>query len=477
LDLRAGANGLRFPVVTVSGVALLFAMSCLLPSLRSRGLWIAFLFALGWSGCGDRERSGSETAAVPAVRPPTVAPVQPDSSYPVILGIDVLEADGFAAIKGKKIGLLTHPAGVNRTGEHTLDVLRRAPGVKIVALFAPEHGLYGEEKAAANVADTFDRRAGLPVYSLHGDNRKPTKEQLAGLDALVIDLQDIGVRSYTFNVVMRYAMDSCFLHGVEVIVLDRPNPLGGVKVSGPILDESLRKNNGVGAFPMPYVHGLTMGELARWAADVPGILDGVSEELRVKGRLTVVPMRGWRRSMRWPETGLRYVPTSPNIPDFEAVVGYAMVGLGCIGSGFWHGIGTPYPFRWFTYPGKTGVQLEKDLQALRVPGLRFRPTILTDPQGARLNGVYAEISNWDAWDPTELSFQLMRLACRYRSPNPFSTLDAKEERTFKIHVGSLAWWDALRRDGARVDLQVWLKNWRAQADAYREQTRKYWLYD
>jgi uncharacterized protein YbbC (DUF1343 family) len=428
------------------------------------------------AGCGDRREtapSASPLAAVPPIATVS-APAAPDALYPVILGIDVLEANGFAAVRGKRIGVLSHPAGVNRTGEHTIDILRRAPDTRIVALFAPEHGLYGTEKASAHVADTVDARTGLPVYSLHGDNRKPTRRQLEGLDALVIDLQDIGVRSYTFNVVMRYAMDSCFQHGVEVIVLDRPNPLGGLKVSGPILDDELR--SGVGAFPIPYVHGLTLGELARFAAGAPGVLEGVPEEIRRQGRLTVVPMRGWRRSMRWPETGLPFVPTSQNVPDFEAVIGYAMVGLGCLETGFWHGIGTPYPFRWFTFPGKTSEQLLKDLRALQLPGLHFRSVTATHAGGKPVQGVYVEIRDWERWEPTELSFQLMRLACRYQ-PNPFSGRSDKEGRTFNIHVGSVAWWKALRTNGARTDVEAWLRRWKQEAAVYRERTRKYWLYE
>src|SRR5215217_5291614 len=219
-------------------------------------------------------------APVLELPPPPV--IKPAPIFPVMLGIDVLESEGFAAVKGKRIGLLTHPAGVNRRGTSTIDVLRRATNTKLVALFAPEHGLYGTEKASTNIADTIDRRTGLPVYSLHGQNRKPTKAQLKELDALVIDLQDIGVRSYTFNVVMRYAMDSCFLNGVEVIILDRPNPLGGLKVDGPLLDRELM--SGVGAFRVPYVHGLTIGELARMAATTPRVLD-IPDEVRLKGKL------------------------------------------------------------------------------------------------------------------------------------------------------------------------------------------------
>ncbi|MEO6567356.1 MAG: DUF1343 domain-containing protein [Opitutaceae bacterium] len=402
-----------------------------------------------------------------------IAPSIPQVLLPVMLGIDVLEADGFAAVKGKTIGLLTHPAGVNRRGELTIDVLRRAPQTKLLKLFAPEHGLYGTEKAGANVVDTIDGRTGLPVFSLHGENRKPTAAQLAGLDALVIDLQDIGVRSYTFNVVMRYAMDACFTHGVEVIVLDRPNPLGGLKVDGPSLDREWM--SGVGAFCMPYVYGLTLGELARFAANEPGVLE-VPASLRAKGRVTVVPMRGWRRSMLWPDTGLTFVPTSQYVRNFEAVVGYAMVGLGCESSGFSHGLSSAYPFRLLTFKNKSAAQIYRDLMALNVSGVGYRIETSRDSRGQPATGVFVEVTDWEKWNPTELSFELMRLACRYNPPNPFAKLTAEQARAFKIHVGSTAWWNALRNEGTSVNVSAWERGWNAQAGRWQESTRKYWLY-
>ena len=405
------------------------------------------------------------TSALPT-RP---APVD----YPVLPGIDVLAADGFAAVRGKRIGLLTHPAGVDRAGRSTIDILFHAPGVKLVALFAPEHALSGTVKASVNFGDERHGPTGLPIYSLHGANRQPTPAQLKGLDALVIDLQDIGVRSYTFNVVMRYAMDSCFQQGVEVIVLDRPNPLGGLKVDGPHLDSQWM--SGVGAFRIPYVHGLTMGELATMAARAPGVLD-VSEEVRKKGRLTVIPMRGWRRSMRWAETGLKFAPTSPLVQDFPAVVGYAMIGLGCEYSGFKHGAGKEYPFRALSFKGRKPAQLKADLEALKIPGLAYRIVTVPDAQGRPGSALYVDVVDWAAWQPTRLSFELMRLACRYDPPNPFAKLGPKEIRSFNIHVGSQAWWDALRRDGAKVDLEAFEADWAKRCAIYREQTRQYWLY-
>jgi uncharacterized protein YbbC (DUF1343 family) len=432
---------------------------------------------LGLFGCTASPPVAPTPAPRPIVNlpiePPPPPVVKPAPTFPVMLGIDVLEADGFAAVKGKRIGLLTHPAGVNRRGVSTIDVLRRAPNTKLIALFAPEHGLYGNEKASTNIPDSIDRRTGLPVYSLHGQNRKPTKAQLKELDALVIDLQDIGVRSYTFNVVMRYAMDSCFLYGVEVIILDRPNPLGGLKVDGPLLDRELM--SGVGAFRIPYVHGLTMGELARMAAMTPRVLD-VPEEVRVKGRLTVVPMRGWRRDMRWSETGLTFVPTSQLVTDFAAVIGYAMVGLGCEGNRFSHGLGTAYPYRGIAFPGKTPEQLQKDLSALRLPGIKFSKVSVTDRRGQPTTGVFVEVTDWADWNPTDLSFHMMALACRYDPPNPFAKLNDAQMRSFNIHVGSQAWGAALRAEGARIDVDAWTRRWREQARAYQAETKRFWIY-
>lgn len=409
-------------------------------------------------------------------RPP--APVRPLFVPPVLdsqlqLGIDVLESQGFALLRGKRVGLLTHPAGVNRFGVATVDVLRRSPRVKLVCLFAPEHGIYGNEAASVNVEDTVDRRTGLPVYSLHGKNRKPTREQLRTIDVLVVDLQDIGVRSYTYAVTMRYALEACFQSGVEVVVLDRPNPLGGLKVDGPILDREWM--SGVGAFPVPYVHGLTMGELARFAVSTPGVMD-VPENIRTRGCLNVVAMRGWRRDMRWPDTGLNFIPTSPAICDFGSVVGYAMVGLGCQETGFSHSMGQPYSFQIVSAGGKSPDQLLRDLQALRLPGLWYQKITQADSRGRPVGGVLVQVTDWSAWNPTELSFHLMRLACRYRSANIYPGFNGMQSSKFNRHVGSTAWWNALRRDGARVDVEGFIRDWRNRARLYQEASRRVWLY-
>lgn len=434
---------------------------------------------LGCSSAASRPPTPATTSrATPAVvvkpPPPSAPAVQPAVIFPVMLGIDVLESEGFAAVKGKRIGLLTHSAGVNRRGVSTIDVLRRAPTVKLVALFGVEHGLYGDLPAEKIYPDHIDRRTGLQVFSLYsGRTRKPTKAQLKGLDALVIDLQDIGVRSYTYVSAMKLAMEACFENGVEVIVLDRPNPLGGFKVDGPSLDAEWVSY--VGAFRVPYVHGLTIGELALMAAKAPGVL-AVSDAARQKGRLTIVPMRGWRRAMRWPETGLTFVSTSPYVPDFAACMGYAMTGLGCYLGGFRHGIGDQYPFRGLSHLTVKSEILEHELVALHLPGLQFRRVSAPGKNGKPTTGIYIEVVDWDAWHPTELSFHLMKLACRLEPRNPFAAASLADASGFLRHMGSTAFFNALKRDGAKVDIESFLAEWRRRAQIYQQQIKRYWLY-
>ena len=455
-----------------------------LPRKFPNGLSLVFAL-LGLFGCSASTPAPrpAPQAVLPSINiPQPAAPVAPAEPFPVMLGIDVLESQGFAAVQGKRIGLLTHPAGVNRHGISTVDVLRRAPGVKLVALFGVEHGINGEFPASQNYNDYVDKRTGLKVFSLYdGKTGRPTKAQLKGIDAMVIDLQDIGVRSYTFAVRMKYAIEGCFENGVEVIVLDRPNPLGGLKVSGPLLDAKFM--SGVGAYRVPYVHGLTIGELARMARDElpPGGL-AVSDAARARGKLTIIPMRGWHRAMRWPDTGLTFVGTSQLVQTYEATVGYAMVGLGSswnkfINPGFSHGIGNEYPFRGLGYNGRNTDVLLQDLNALKVSGVAFRKVSVANKTGQPTPGVYVDIVDWAAWDPTELSFDLMRLNCRLRGTNPFAQLNTENARTINIHVGSDAWWTALKRDGAKVDVEGFLKTWRAQDEIYQAQSRKYWLYN
>lgn len=282
----------------------------------------------------------------------------------VQLGSEVLVASGFRELQGKRVGLITNPSGVGRNGESTIDLLRRAPGVKLSALFGPEHGVNGDVKAGESVSGKTDRRTGLPVHSLYGGPRKPTPTMLQGLDALVYDLQDTGVRSYTFISTMGLAMEACAEAGIEFIVLDRPNPIGGLRVEGPMVEEGFRSF--VGRWDVPYVYGMTCGELAR--------MINAEGWIAKPCRLTVVPMRGWRRSMVWRETGIPWVPTSPNIPRAESPLYYASTGLfGEIAGGSGVSIGTRFdrPFEIVAAPWLDGAKLGRRLNSIGLAGVTF----------------------------------------------------------------------------------------------------------
>jgi uncharacterized protein YbbC (DUF1343 family) len=439
--------------------------------------WPALLLAFV-TAFGGVAGAATPPAAVPQFKI-EIAPATPATSR-VMLGIDVLEANGFAELRGKKVGLLTHPAGVDRTGRSTIEVLRHAPGVKLVALFGPEHGIRGDAAANADVANSVDAATGLPVFSLFGGTRKPTKPMLRGIDVFVIDLQDIGSRSYTFTSAMRRALEGCFENDVEVIVLDRPNPLGGVKVAGPLLDVAWSHQNYVGAFRVPYVHGLTIGELARMTKGAPS--PDFPDAIRQRGKLTVIPMRGWDRTMRWPETGLKWVPTSGLLPDWEAVQGYPMVGLATFWDpprmdiGFRHGLGPNFPYRGLSFKGVSLDVLERELRALDVPGVRFRRVQTVDRQGQPMAGMYVDIVDYEAWQPTELNVHLMKLACRLGGANPFTAAPGRNFDLFLRHLGSAAFLAALAHDGANLDARAWMRRWQEEAAIYRRQSRKYWLY-
>lgn len=290
----------------------------------------------------------------------------------VQLGIDVLAAQDFAPLKGRRVGLVTNQTGVNSSGTKTRIVLRK--NVNLVALYSPEHGLDGTIGAGKYVASRTDRATGLPVWSLYGPTRKPTAEMLKGVDVLVFDMQDIGVRSYTYISTMAKCMEACGENGVEFVVLDRPNPLGGQRVEGPMIEERWRSF--VGQLPVPYLHGMTAGELA-----------GMANAKGWTGRrckLTVVPMRGWQRGMTWSDTGLSWVQTSPNIPHASSVAYYAATSIygSLTGSAFDVGIGTGAPFE---MAGAAGVNGKSFTARLREAGIPASPYARSEFGGARLS--------------------------------------------------------------------------------------------
>lgn len=289
-------------------------------------------------------------------------------------GIDVLASHGFDALRGKRVGLITNQTGVNAAGTKTRLVLKKAPGVQLVALFAPEHGLEGTVEAAKYIPNRKDSATGLTVYSLYGPTRKPTAEMLRGLDALVFDMQDIGVRSYTYISTMAKAMEAAGEAGIEFIVLDRPNPLGGERVEGPGVEDQWRSF--IGQLPTPYIHGMTAGELAR--------MSNAKGWMSKRCKLTVIPMSGWTRDMTWTETGLHWVQTSPNIPRISSVAYYAATSIyGSLeGAGFDVGIGSGDPFQ---MGGVKGIDGAAFTSRIRSGGISASPYTREEFAGARLN--------------------------------------------------------------------------------------------
>ena len=256
------------------------------------------------------------------------------SANAVELGIDVLQGNNFDLLRGKRVGLVTNQTGVNSAGEKTRMILKRH--VNLVALYTPEHGLDGTEKAGVEVRSRRDPLTGLKAYSLYGDTRKPTREMLAGVDVLVYDMQDIGCRSYTYISTMGKCLEACAEQGKEFVVLDRPNPLGGDRVEGQGIDR--KWISFVGQFPVPYVHGMTVGELA--------LMANTKGWMGPKANLQVVKMRGWNRSMTWPMTGLRWVAPSPNIPNEMTPNYYVITGVvGELAGGLDQGLFSPRAFQ------------------------------------------------------------------------------------------------------------------------------------
>ena len=386
------------------------------------------------------------------------------------LGIDVLQAENFNRIKGLRCGLVTHRAGVNGQGQRTVDILFNAPGVKLTKLFGPEHGIDGNAAAEKSVKNEKDKKTGLPVYSLYGATRRPTPAMLSELDVILIDFQDVGSRSYTYISCMKYVLEACYSlpQPIRVIVLDRPNPLGGEKVDGPFLDTKWKSY--VGAYEMPYVHGLTIGEIARWAVATPGVLD-LSESQRKKAQLEVVAMQGWRRSMTWDQTGLTWIPTSPRIPTPQAAMGYAMVGLGCIIGGFSHTYENQMHFRFIKYSKRKSGDLVSAL-GKSVAGLKLEPKMM--PDGTQ--GVYTQIENWNQFNPCEISLYMMKQSCIWDSSNPFARTNGTTRDLFIKHVGSEAFFEELRTKGANINLESWMNKWRSDAGSFRVRTRPYQLY-
>lgn len=337
-------------------------------------------------------------------------------------GIEVLRDKGFEGLRGKRVGLVTNPSGVDRALHSTVDILAEAPEVNLVALYAPEHGIRGDIYAGDKVESGRDDRTGLPVHSLYGSTRQPTRDMLKGIDIIVYDIQDVGTRSYTFISTLGLVMRTCAEMGIPVMVLDRPNPLGGLKVEGPLVRDGF--HSFVGQYKIPYIYGLTVGELANLINE-EGLNCGQNGKEKVlKCKLTVVKMEGWKRDMLFSDTGLPWVLPSPNIPYPENAICYPSAGIiGEFNNYLNIGIGYSLPFGTFAEEWIDADRLKERLDSYKLPGIAWR-TIHYKPTSGRLNGkmvhgVQFYFTDFNAATITLTQFYVMQAIHELYGENPF----------------------------------------------------------
>ena len=388
----------------------------------------------------------------------------------VLTGIDVLTQQQFKCLQGKRVGLITNPTGVNAQLVSTVDVLKAAPGVNLVALYGPEHGVRGDIHAGDKVETARDAKTGLPVFSLYGKTRKPTPEMLKDVDVLVYDIQDIGCRSFTFISTMGLAMESAAENNKEFVVLDRPNPLGGLKIEGNITDDDCISF--VSQFKIPYIYGLTCGELARMLNN-EGMLTG-----GVKCKLTVVKMKNWKRSMGYADTGLQWIASSPHIP--QAVTAYYYPTSGILGELGYLSIGVGYtiPFQMFAAPWIDAVQLADAMNAHKMPGVTFRPIFLKPfysvGKGELLQGVQMHITNFQSVELTPMQFVFMEEVARlYPQHAVLQHADTKRFDMFDKVSGSKQVRTKMALNNRWADVKPF---WDKDVAQFRARSKKYYLY-
>lgn len=385
-------------------------------------------------------------------------------------GIEVLAAQDFAPLKGKRVGLITNPTGIDNSMRPTIDILASAPGVRLTALFAPEHGVRGDYVAGATVANSVDKATGVKVYSLHGATKKPTPEMLRDVDVLVYDIQDIGCRSYTFISTMGLAMEAAARDGKEFMVLDRPDPLGGEKVEGPVVSKGFESF--VSRYPIPYIYGLTPGELARML-NGEGMLTGGA-----KVNLTVIPMEGWTRRMTFADTGMPWVLPSPHIPTSQTALLYPATGI--MGELDYVSIGVGYTLP-FALTGATWIEadaLASSLTSLSIPGVEFRP-IHYKPfyalfKGENLHGVQVYVRDPSVAPISLIQFYIMQeLASLYPSHKAFANATKARLDMFDKVTGSSEVRTLFGKAYRVSDLEQY---WNKDAATFRELSQKYYLY-
>ncbi|GAC1395428.1 MAG: DUF1343 domain-containing protein [Vulcanimicrobiaceae bacterium] len=379
---------------------------------------------------------------------------------PVTLGNETFLAQTWHELAGRSVGIVTNQTGVTSSLETIVDAIRHNTAISLRAIYSPEHGLRGDQPAGAYVPSYTDERSGLPVYSLYGATRKPSAEMLARVDVLLFDIQDVGDRAYTYISTLAYVMAAAKAAGKAVWVLDRPNPIGGTIVEGPVLDP--RFASFIGLYPIPVRHGMTIGELAKM----------FNERFGIGCNLRVVPMRGYAREMFWPETKLAWVQTSPNIPEWDTTLVYPATGL-IDAAGINNGTGYTKPFKYAGAYKLDGLRLADYLNDRSVPGVHFRAASWTPLAGfwatKTLTGVELVITNVREFRAVRTAVELL-VAVRKIDTNALSIRSAAMlDRDWGT--------DTLRKgleDG--LDPDTILRGWEPATRAFAEMRERYLIY-
>lgn len=318
----------------------------------------------------------------------------------VELGVDRL-MENPDILKGKRVGLITNPTGINAERTSIVDLFDQSDDFELTALYGPEHGVRGDAQAGSTVSSYIDEVTGLPVYSLYGATKKPTPEMLENVDVLVFDIQDVGTRYYTYIYTMAYAMEAAAENGIPFVVLDRPNPQGGLRVDGPVLDPDY--SSFIGLYPIPLKHGMTVGELAQL----------FNSEYHIQADLEVVKMKGWKRSMMYEDTGLPFVMPSPNMPTTDTVNVYPATGL-FEGTNLSEGRGTTKPFQLIGAPYIQAHEYAKELNDLDLPGVAFRAASFTPTfskhAGKLTHGVEVYVTDPTRFESTKTGIAMIQTA-------------------------------------------------------------------
>ena len=389
---------------------------------------------------------------------------KPGSNSRIILGSENFINKNLSLIEGKRVGLLTNPSGINGSLHSTADLFFKNPAINLVALFGPEHGIRGAVNAGEKIQDTTDSKTGLPVYSLYGKNRKPTKEMLKNIDVLIVDIQDIGVRAYTYVYTMAMVMEAAAENHIPLIVLDRPNPIGGLAVEGNLVERGYFSF--VGLYPIPYRHGMTIGELAQL----------FNNEFGIHCDLTIIPLSGWRRDMLWDQTGLFWVPPSPHVPHWQTVLFMSTTGTFGELHTLSEGVGYTSPFEMIGAPWIDGTLLADSLNARHLPGVLFRPLYFKPYygtfKGEILQGVQLHLTDVTAYKSYTTGFYIMETVMKLY---PEHDLFAQKNRLKMFNkVLGCKWITEDLRNG--VPVSEIEKKWQKPLEKFKRIRKKYLLY-